>query len=945
MSKSNAAKRGARLLALALVLRCGPAAASPPHMVKDVDDATVGSVDQMLGEAGGLFYFSAGGYLQRSDGTKEGTFPLRPAFDVNPACTAALGSVFLACGIHGLVRTDGTVAGTTSLMPLHHGDGRLARLGSYVYFDASVSPFTRLGRTDGTPAGTSVYWDLGANDRRIPHLYATSDRVYFDAKAGASDGLWVSDGGAAPPVYLGAFKLEGAMPVGSRFFFVTNGAAASRDLWVTSGGPPEHLRTFPAGHGRPDGFTALGGRLLFHAGNEFGRAPWISDGTVAGTSMVLDVVPGDPWYGGFDFKVLGGTAFFLVGGDLWKTDGSPGGTGVVLAGLGIQGIVGGRTRLVLTRTMDSPLAPVSATLWVTDGTAAGTTLVRSSSDRDFLLPFQGTELGGRIYFPYSTPRYGLEIWGTDGTPEGTGILVDLGTRTGGGGPTAMVAGTTKAYFHQSYQGLWSTDGTGAGTQPVTKGGVQLAGGEGTSILVSGDTGFACGTNGLWRTDGTEPGTARLTAEGQQCLWAVWSGAQIYFALSESATGFSLWRTGGTVDSTMQVSALTVNPHGASAFGSGILFTGARADTGIELWISDGTAAGTRLVRDIVPGPNSGIMIPPIGAGPIAFFRGGPNFFELWRTDGTEEGTFAVLPAGLTVFWLGGQIDGIAYFAGASSEDWQVALWRSDGTPEGTRPLRSFMYMDASAGGGPVVSNGKVFFVAGDPIRGLWVSDGTGAGTRRVMAATYPEALAPVAGGLAYTGGGGPAFTDGTNEGTLELPIAGADWYASAYALGGYVRLGSMLLFGAVDGIHGRELWRADLENTGRMFYTVAPCRVVDTRFNEGGSTLLEDLSRDFQVAGRCGVPSDATGVVLNLTGTQSTIDGYFEAGPAERWATGTRTTAFRTGQTRASCLTLGLDPASGGRISLKLNPRDEVPPVYPPAGKADVILDVSGYFR
>ncbi len=50
---------------------------------------------------------------------------------------------------------------------------------------------------------------------------------------------------------------------------------------------------------------------------------------------------------------------------------------------------------------------------------------------------------------------------------------------------------------------------------------------------------------------------------------------------------------------------------------------------------------------------------------------------------------------------------------------------------------------------------------------------------------------------------------------------------------------------------------------------------------------------------------------------------------------GTRSTSVATGQTRASSMTLGLDPASDGWITVRLFG----------AETADVILDVSGYFK
>ena len=52
------------------------------------------------------------------------------------------------------------------------------------------------------------------------------------------------------------------------------------------------------------------------------------------------------------------------------------------------------------------------------------------------------------------------------------------------------------------------------------------------------------------------------------------------------------------------------------------------------------------------------------------------------------------------------------------------------------------------------------------------------------------------------------------------------------------------------------------------FHSVSPCRVVDTRWPAkatGGPALSANASRDFQIAGSCGIPTTAQAVVFNVT--------------------------------------------------------------------------------
>ena len=49
-----------------------------------------------------------------------------------------------------------------------------------------------------------------------------------------------------------------------------------------------------------------------------------------------------------------------------------------------------------------------------------------------------------------------------------------------------------------------------------------------------------------------------------------------------------------------------------------------------------------------------------------------------------------------------------------------------------------------------------------------------------------------------------------------------------------------------------------------QFYTLPPCRIVDTRSGNGG-TLQAGMERDYTIAGHCGIPSSATAYSFNVT--------------------------------------------------------------------------------
>ncbi len=120
------------------------------------------------------------------------------------------------------------------------------------------------------------------------------------------------------------------------------------------------------------------------------------------------------------------------------------------------------------------------------------------------------------------------------------------------------------------------------------------------------------------------------------------------------------------------------------------------------------------------------------------------------------------------------------------------------------------------------------------------------------------------------------------------------------------------------------------------FYTVPPCRLIDTRNALGalgGPALAASGTRSFTVTGSCGIPADAKAVSGNLTVISPVAAGFLNA-----YAAGTPTTTsllnFRVGQIRANSVVLKL-PTSGGSITFRNSS----------AGLANFVLDVNGYFK
>lgn len=125
--------------------------------------------------------------------------------------------------------------------------------------------------------------------------------------------------------------------------------------------------------------------------------------------------------------------------------------------------------------------------------------------------------------------------------------------------------------------------------------------------------------------------------------------------------------------------------------------------------------------------------------------------------------------------------------------------------------------------------------------------------------------------------------------------------------------------------------------TATSFYTVAPCRVADTRDPDGpsgGPALVAQTTRTFRMAGRCGIPMEARAVALNVTAAAADSPGSIAVFPADAPLPLASAVNYRSGQTRSNGGIFGLDDHGNLAVYCAQD-----------TGRAHVVLDVSGYFE
>ena len=258
------------------------------------------------------------------------------------------------------------------------------------------------------------------------------------------------------------------------------------------------------------------------------------------------------------------------------------------------------------------------------------------------------------------------------------------------------------------------------------------------------------------TDGTtitslgdiNPGEAHSNTSGSNLGKAVSFGNSVIFTADNGLIGEEFWITDGTPDGTrllvdFYAGELEPDIRNPVVINDQIWWTGGTLDTGDEPHVSDGTAFGTRIVSDIVIGEGDSGAAFYTGLGDAVLFTVGvASHRGLWVSDGTDTGTRLIAANIFASLDASAELNGVLYFpAGASpsSDGNGTELWRTDGTEAGTfevidiDPTRSTSSPNSSFPSNITNLDGTLIFSASDDVFGdeLWASDGTRAGTRMI----------------------------------------------------------------------------------------------------------------------------------------------------------------------------------------------------------------------
>jgi len=490
---------------------------------------------------------------------------------------------------------------------------------------------------------------------------------------------------------------------------------------------------------------AVGGKVFFVTGPPLGE-PAVAAADGSGSRLLADLCPG-----GCDSHAtlvggLGGAALLLANDGqetrLYRSDGTRAGT-YALAGLldpqSLPVLAGDRVYF-FRRLAGGGSDPE---LWVSDGKAgdagdtAGTHKVPFPAGSS-PLPERLAAVGRRLFF--RDAHHPGALWASDGTAAGTVLLRDFGAD----GPDQLIAGATRLYFLTpagTTWTLWASDGTPGGTRQAGS----FLPGPGNlepGLATIGDRAYLTSDDlvhgqEIWTSDGTPAGVHRVTElDDPNPFGAVAPALAEVSGRLVFATRDGLGSSAGTPASTTLLVKATPQRDPILRAGGRVLFLGAEEDGGLsELWSTDGTAAGTaRLDLGCAGRCAVGTLAPFPGTTDAVLFVFGAQGEEIWRSDGTAAGTRRYtdpLPRRILYSSPLAAVGRQLFFLSASETDFVFALWTSDGRPGGTHAVPGFPTADAGSDPLDLTPFGDrlLFSACAGGYLQIWQSDGTPAGTR------------------------------------------------------------------------------------------------------------------------------------------------------------------------------------------------------------------------
>lgn len=518
----------------------------------------------------------------------------------------------------------------------------------------------------------------------------------------------------------------------------------------------------------PQNFVEANGFVFFTVQTVDGYELWQTDGTEVGTKRTTDILilnVGDVVDKSYVFN---GELYFvgIIGQfeslQLMKTN-----------GLNVEIVLENTPRVQFYFFNNKPYYLSGGSLYSVENGAS--VLIKQFVRSDINQPQVPQVIDDELIFfiksnAFSSNENTLEVWLSDGTPNGTMKIksiegfpsgstnkiysYDKASIVNGNLCLFLVERITDNYFDTVIE-LWKTDGSESGTSFLkrVKESSVYSYSSFASHLYSFQNGivFISDDTELWYSDGTEFGTEKILTSyfdtfSQTNFWGELNG-KLYFGTGNNVNS-RLWETDGTALGTQEVKVFNLpqyaRPNQFYTYNNTLYFV-ANYD---QLWQSDGSDVGTNFVTDI-PKPNyyandQRIFLNSIvtSSGKIFFSNyDATTGYELWVSNGTPETTnplknISTGSEGSASFEsLSVRLGENIYFT-AYNNEFGTELWMSNSTEVGTQIMVDLdPGVKSSRFAEMVVFDSNIYFTAyanSDGVLRLYKSDGTSAGTFEIL---------------------------------------------------------------------------------------------------------------------------------------------------------------------------------------------------------------------
>jgi len=312
-----------------------------------------------------------------------------------------------------LWRSDGTTAGTVMFADYNTGSGgfnpsNLVELNGKLYFSGLTATYgSEIYSFDGTNISIAADIKTGSSSSSPGFILEMGGDLYFRAQEATTSTYRLYKMNSLNSYNVVDNSLLcglSAAKLGTKVLFAAGTVSGNTQLYSTDGTTATLVKTI-----NPSGTSSLTefytapvlGKMFFQATDGTnGKELWVSDGTAAGTVMLVDINSGIADSSPSNFYEYNGKVYFTA------NDGTNG-----------------------------------AELWVTDGTAVGTQMLKNINTAVSTGSSPGNfyAFNNKLYFAANDGATGTELWRTDGTSAGTQLVFDINSGSGNSSPTDLIS--------------------------------------------------------------------------------------------------------------------------------------------------------------------------------------------------------------------------------------------------------------------------------------------------------------------------------------------------------------------------------------------------------------------------------------------------------------------------------------------------------------------------